>query len=247
MIDPSMWINEDFGTLSVLAKLVFIGLFSNADDEGKGKASPAYIKAVLFPYNDDLRIADIEKALLEISSKMSVIFYSCDENKYYTLTSWNTFQKIDKPTESKIPDYDVTNQNIRLLFEECSTKGSRGVPPKRKEYKRKEYKEYGENKNVKFTDEEYEKVKAYFPKDYKERIQALDDYMQSKGKKYKDYFATLKTWARKEGYKPPSNSEPKKQVYKAIDTSTLSQEDYARLMRKETTIEKLMEEGKVHV
>ena len=68
MIDPSIWINEDFGTLTNLAKLVFIGLFSIADDEGRGKASPAYIKAVLFPYNDDLRIADIEKALSEISS-----------------------------------------------------------------------------------------------------------------------------------------------------------------------------------
>lgn len=247
MIDPSMWINEDFGSLSILAKLVFIGLFSNADDEGRGKASPAYIKAVLFPYNDDLRIADIEKALLEISSKMSVIFYSCDENKYYTLISWNTFQKIDKPTESKILEYDETNSNIRRLFDEGSPNSSRVLSPKRKEYKRKEYEEYGENKNVKFTDEEYEKVKAYFPNDYAERIQALDDYIQSKGKKYKDYFATLKTWARKEGYKPPSNNEPKKEEYKAIDTSTLSPEEYAKLMRKEITIEKLIGEGKVHV
>lgn len=138
MIDPSMWINEDFGTLSTLAKLVFIGLFSSADDEGKGKASPAYIKAVLFPYNDDLRIADIEKALLEISTKMSVIFYSCDENKYYTLTSWNTFQKIDKPSESKIPNYDKTNPNIRLLFGEGSTNGKRVLVPNRKEENRKE-------------------------------------------------------------------------------------------------------------
>lgn len=141
MIDPSIWINEGFGTLSTLGKLVFIGLFSIADDEGKGKANPAYIKAVLFPYNDDLRIADIEKTLSEISSKMSVIFYSCDENKYYTLTSWNTFQKIDKPTESKIPDYDETNSNIRLLFNEHSTKPRRGVPPKRKEDNRKEIEE----------------------------------------------------------------------------------------------------------
>ena len=94
MIDPSIWINEDFGTLTNLAKLVYIGLFSMADDEGRGKASPAYIKAVLFPYNDDLRIADIIKTLSEISSTMSVIFYSCDENMYYTLTSWKTWQKI---------------------------------------------------------------------------------------------------------------------------------------------------------
>lgn len=141
MIDPSIWINEDFGTLTNLAKLVFIGLFSIADDEGRGKASPAYIKAVLFPYNDDLRVADIEKALSEISSKMSVIFYSCDENKYYTLTSWNKWQKIDKPSESSIPAYEEDNKDIRLTFDESSTNIRRVVVPNRKEENRKEKEE----------------------------------------------------------------------------------------------------------
>ena len=141
MIDPSIWISEDFGTLSSLAQLVFIGLFSIADDEGRGKASPAYIKAVLFPYKDDLRIADIEKALSEISSKMSVIFYSCNENKYYTLTSWNTFQKIDKPTDSKIPAYDENDSQIRRLFDEGSPKPRRPFDPNRIEENRKEKEE----------------------------------------------------------------------------------------------------------
>lgn len=141
MIDPSIWINEDFGTLTNLEMLIFIGLFSMADDEGRGKASPAYIKAVLFPYRDDLRVADIEKALLNISSKMSVIFYSCDENKYYTLTSWNRWQKIDKPTDSKIPAYDEKDENIRLLFDEHSTNIRRILSPKRKEDNRKEKEE----------------------------------------------------------------------------------------------------------
>lgn len=108
-------------------------------------------------------------------------------------------------------------------------------------------KKYGDNGNVKFTDTEYEEVKAYFPKDHTERIQALDDYIQSTGKRYKDFFATLKTWARKDGYKPPAINEPKKEEYKAIDTSQLSQEDYGRLMRGQTTIEKLIEEGKLNV
>ena len=141
MIDPSIWINEDFGTLTNLAKLVFIGLFSMADDEGRGKASPAYIKAVLFPYNDDLRVADIEKTLSEISSKMSVIFYSCDENKYYTLTSWNKWQKIDKPSDSSIPAYEEDNKDIRLIFDELSTNIRRVVAPNRKEENRKEKEE----------------------------------------------------------------------------------------------------------
>ena len=105
-------------------------------------------------------------------------------------------------------------------------------------------KKYGENRNVLFTDEEYEKVKAYFPKDYTERIQALDDYIQSKGKRYKDFFATLKTWARKEGYKPP---DTKTNEFKEVDTSDLTPEEYRLLMQKKITIEELIEKGRVHV
>ena len=108
-------------------------------------------------------------------------------------------------------------------------------------------KKYGENGNVKFTDEEYEKKKAYFPNDYDRRIQDLDDYIQSKGAKYKDFVATLKNWARKEGYKPPSLSEPKKEEFMEIDISELTQEEYGKLMRKEMTIQELIEKGRVNV
>lgn len=108
-------------------------------------------------------------------------------------------------------------------------------------------KKYGENQNVLFTDEEYEKVKAYFPNDYEKRIQALDDYIQSKGAKYKDFVATLKNWARKEGYKPPSVSEPPKEEFREVDISQLTQEEYGKLMRKEITMQELIEKGRVNV
>lgn len=85
-------------------------------------------------------------------------------------------------------------------------------------------KEFGEFGNVKLTDEEYAKVKNMFPKDYGTRIQTLDDYIQSKGKKYKDFVATLRNWARKDGYKFPSEKE-----YKELE---LSQEEYLKRGKK---------------
>lgn len=87
-------------------------------------------------------------------------------------------------------------------------------------------KKYGENQNVLFTDEEYEKVKAYFPNDYEKRIQALDDYIQSKGAKYKDFVATLKNWARREGYKEPVEKTEKKVELKEVDLSSLTPKEY---------------------
>ena len=108
-------------------------------------------------------------------------------------------------------------------------------------------KKYGENGNVKFTDEEYEKVKTYFPNDYEKRIQNLDDYIQSKGAKYKDFVATLKNWARKEGYKPPDTKTEKKEELKEVDLSSLTPQEYGLLMQKKITIKELIEKGRVHV
>lgn len=130
MIDPNIWQSEDFSKLSTLAKLVFIGLFSLADDEGRGRSNPVYLKSSLFPYEESIRSADIDKTLSEISSNMSVIFYSCDGNNYYSLYNWNTWQKIDRPSESKIPEYDKEKMN--LLFDEHSTNNRRGFVPNKK-------------------------------------------------------------------------------------------------------------------
>ncbi|MCI9247475.1 MAG: hypothetical protein HFJ30_10355 [Clostridia bacterium] len=131
MIDPNIWQSEDFGKLSLLAKIVFIGLFSLADDEGRGRANPVYLKSTLFPYEESMRSADITKSLFEISSNMSVIFYSCDGSDYYSLYNWDTWQKIDKPTNSKIPAFEENNEEIRQLFVEGSSKASRRVSPNR--------------------------------------------------------------------------------------------------------------------
>lgn len=106
---------------------------------------------------------------------------------------------------------------------------------------------YGEYQNVFFTDEQYQKLLNEFPNDYEKRIQTLDDYIQSSGKKYKDCLATIRNWARKEGYKFPSKENKKEEEIKTIDLDNLSQEDYGRLMRKEVTIQELIKEGKLNV
>lgn len=57
---------------------------------------------------------------------------------------------------------------------------------------------YGEYKNVLLSDSELEKLKSEFPGDWESRIERLSEYMASSGKKYKDFLATIRSWARKE-------------------------------------------------
>ena len=109
MISPEIWESSSFSKLSDFAKLVFIGLISNADDSGKGKANPSYIRSRLFPNDEDRRVTDIKKALSEIALTMSITFYEVNGDNFYLLTNWMRWQKIDRPTPSKIPDPPMDN------------------------------------------------------------------------------------------------------------------------------------------
>jgi hypothetical protein len=57
---------------------------------------------------------------------------------------------------------------------------------------------YGEYSNVMLSDEELEKLKNEFPSDWAERIEQVSTYCASKGKSYKNYLATIRSWARRD-------------------------------------------------
>lgn len=104
MISPSIWGSLSFSKLSDFAKLVFIGLFSNADDDGKGYADASMIKSTLFPRDKQRRLTDIENALSEIAQNMSIKFYNIEGDSYYVLTAWQKWQTVNRPTPSIIPN-----------------------------------------------------------------------------------------------------------------------------------------------
>lgn len=138
MIDPGIWSSEDFSKLTSFSKLVFIGLFSLADDEGRGKANPSYLKSMLFPYEEGIRSADIKKTLQEIASTMSVIFYTHDEKEYYALKSWGRFQTINRPSPSDIPAPTSDSVSTHRGLSEDSVSAHGGVMTKRKEEEKEE-------------------------------------------------------------------------------------------------------------
>ena len=120
MIDPSIWVSEDFSNLSFLSRIVWIGLFSIADDEGRGKANISFLKSQLFPFDDDLTTKKIENCLKEIEKTMSIQFYEVENKKYYQLLSWEKFQTINRPSPSQIPVYGINKGNDEQKINECS-------------------------------------------------------------------------------------------------------------------------------
>lgn len=64
---------------------------------------------------------------------------------------------------------------------------------------------YGQYQNVLLTDEQLAKLKSEFPKDWQDRIERVSGYVQSSGKHYKDYLATIRNWAKRDQQSNQSN------------------------------------------
>jgi len=74
---------------------------------------------------------------------------------------------------------------------------------------------YGEFKNVKLTDDEYKKLEE---KGLLKEIENLDSYIESKGAKYKNHYATILVWDKKnKGVKNAENkSEPERKKLSGV-------------------------------
>jgi len=129
MIDPSFWTDEKLGECSVNERYLFMGLISNADDEGYGRANPKLLKSLLFPYDDDLRTSDLEKWLSRLGGLSLIVLYEVNGQTYYYLPNFIKHQTINRPTKSSLPK-PITDESV-------NTHGA--LTPKRKEENRKEY------------------------------------------------------------------------------------------------------------
>ena len=168
---------------------------------------------------DESNVYNLDTKCIHRLDKYSVDKYSIDKNS------------IDK---NRLDEDNSNNQKDDTQKNETKTNN-----------KKSEKKFYGENKKVFFTDEQYEKLKQTFPYDYEDRIQRLDDYMASKGKPYKDCLATLRNWARKEGYKFPEIPKENQRKFTWDEKDLKDPNDYNRLLRKEVTIQELIEQGRL--
>lgn len=103
MIDPSIWQSEAFAALCPVGRLLYIGMFSQADDEGRGRARAVYLKSIIFPYEESLETREVEEALAQVAARMNITLYETGGGSYYAFPNWTDWQRVDKPQKSKIP------------------------------------------------------------------------------------------------------------------------------------------------
>jgi hypothetical protein len=108
--------------LSHSARLMFIGLITQADDEGRGSADVRYLKSAIFPGDHH---TSTTKLLRSVADQCLVDLYAgSDGEPLYAIRNWKRHQKIDKPKKSSFPS--PKGSDASLLIEEESPTSRHG-------------------------------------------------------------------------------------------------------------------------
>ena len=203
MIDPIIWEDEDFGIMNSEAKLLFIGLFSNADDEGRIRANPSYLKSTIFMYEDTMTLSRIAEMRDVVCKRMkNVKYYVHDGKEYIQLLKWSDYQKQhkDRIQESTLPPYiegvsDIVGQVTDIVgVDKVSI-----VKDKLSKVK------LGESKAFSSIEEISQDVIQEISDKYRVPVnlvelqhEQLKNYILSTRKSYKNYKAALSNWVLRE-------------------------------------------------
>ena len=124
-IKPEFWTSESVGRLSRDARLLFIALWSFADDSGKGRGAFPTMSGALFPFDPDA-LEKIPAWFAELQREGMVRRYVAkDGNTYYDIPKWLQHQKIEKPSRSRLPDFTEHSPSTPRTLPEISPPGSR--------------------------------------------------------------------------------------------------------------------------
>ena len=185
------------------------------------------------PYTDEMLATQFNKPLANVRLALKTFeAFGMIEiiNNMILLSSWEKYQNTDKLAEireqNRLRKQAQREREKKLLpSRDCHVTDGGQVTPchatdidKNKNIdniskdilKKSTRHKYGAYKNVLLSDDDLEKLKTEFPKDWEARIENVSEYVASKGKPYKDYLATIRRWAKNEkpkkgDYEPPKD------------------------------------------
>ena len=113
-LKPHVWQDRALGRCSIGARLLFIGLITQADDEGRFRAEAPLLRAAIFPWDTFEATADalpglgfveldVDAWLRELEEQELVRTWDVKGQRYGDLRSWARHQVIRHPSPSTIP------------------------------------------------------------------------------------------------------------------------------------------------
>jgi len=102
-IKPDFWTDEKIVELDLEERLLFIGLWNFADDQGYLDLSPKRIKMQVFP-GDDI---DVSRALARLHEASLLAVYDSRDGKIIHITNWDKHQRVSNPSRARFEPGDL--------------------------------------------------------------------------------------------------------------------------------------------
>lgn len=102
-IKPEFWTDEKLVEEEPWIRLLFIGLWNFADDEGFLPYSPKRIKMQVFPADS----LEVSRGLQRLISIGALTLYDSEKGQVLQVTNWGRHQKVSNPSKSKYADLDL--------------------------------------------------------------------------------------------------------------------------------------------
>jgi hypothetical protein len=103
-IKPEAFVSESLAEVSVEAERTFFGLLCQADDHGRHRDNAAIIAGLLWPLRAEHTSVHVEDNLQQLANAGLICRYTgCDGRRYLHIVTWFEHQKIDKPSQSRLP------------------------------------------------------------------------------------------------------------------------------------------------
>ena len=136
MLNPDFWIDEELGTVSPHARLLYMGLWGICDDNfATLPDKPEWIKIQVLPYDS----VNTRELLAELEKIGKIVKFTHEDKPYWWVKNFHKHQKVDHPSRSKYPRYSKTpvplsesspsprselTKGIKVIKKEISTKSN---------------------------------------------------------------------------------------------------------------------------
>jgi len=210
-IKPDFWISEQVVTCSMPARLFFIGLWNFSDDHGVFKWKPKMLKMQIF-LSDNVSTQKLLKELVDNGFIKKFVF---EEAEYGYIINFSKHQRIDKRyLQEIIPNFEssivenahespTSTRRVPDTDGDSEGEGEGDSDGDKEKLKKKKFLNF-----VFLTSEEKEKLDEQLGKRTTSLyLEKLNNYIGSKGKKYRSHYHTILCWWRKEKEKNSAKKE----------------------------------------
>ena len=97
MVKSTFWDDEKIASLSMEARLFFIGLWTHSDDFGVVKGNATWLRNQIFPY-DVIKIEKIHQLISELEKIGCIISFSKNQEDFFYIRNFLKHQRIDRPS-----------------------------------------------------------------------------------------------------------------------------------------------------